>query len=417
MLAACEGDALYPLRRLYMPHSLGWLYTMICQFIGFPNYGDEGKVMGLAPYGENSYKASFAEMLRLTGDGFRLNGRWFRFPGSARGESVTAGGEMVVDPLYSDHMIRIFGTPRPPTDPLTDRDRNLAQGVQATFERVYHHLLNSLHQLYPVNRVAMAGGGVLNSVANGQIFQKTPFRETFIQPAAGDEGLSLGAALYVARSICHEPNRYQMSHAYLGLGYSDSQIRAALDQSRLPYRECSPHELVEIAADQLAGGGIVGWFQGRMEWGPRALGARSILAHPGLPEMKDALNARIKRRESFRPFAPAVLAERQNDVFECGEPSPFMLHVYPIKAAWRERLAAVTHVDNSGRLQTVTEAANPLYYAVIRAFERRTGIPVLLNTSFNENEPIVCTPEEAVACFERTRMDGLAIGSFWCEKG
>jgi carbamoyltransferase len=258
----------------------------------------------------------------------------------------------------------------------------------------------------------MAGGCALNSVANGKLFHQTPFRRTWIQPAAGDEGLAIGAALHTCHSTLRQPRRYQMKNSYLGLEFSDSRIESDLKQANLSYRKLEREALLDAAAEQIATGRVVGWFQGRMEWGPRALGNRSILAHPGRPDMKDVLNARIKHREWFRPFAPSILVERQSEYFEYDHPSPFMLHVYKIRPEKRAQLCAVNHVDDTGRLQTVSREENPLYYDLIRAFERRTGIPVILNTSFNENEPIVCAPEEAIDCFKRTRMDVLALGPY-----
>lgn len=262
----------------------------------------------------------------------------------------------------------------------------------------------------------MAGGCVLNSVANGKLLIETPFRETCIQPAAGDDGLSLGAALYVSNSILKEGVRWKMENAYLGDEYSDHYIRTELERYKLRYVELDRDELLDRTSDEIMNGNVIGWFQGRMEWGPRALGNRSILAHPGFPNMKEILNARIKHREAFRPFAPSVLVERQTEIFEQDHPSPFMLHVYKIRPEWRDRLSAVNHVDDTGRLQTVSRHENPLYYDLISRFGEKSGIPVILNTSFNENEPIVCQPFQAIECFMRTKMDVLVIGSFFCQK-
>jgi carbamoyltransferase len=278
------------------------------------------------------------------------------------------------------------------------------------------HLLNLLHEMVPEKRLVMAGGCVLNSVANGKLFDETPFRETCIQPAAGDDGLALGAALYVSHAILKEGKGHAAAQAYLGPEYPEAEIQAELDHKGVHYQRHESEALLAETADEIVSGNVVGWFQGRMEWGPRALGNRSILAHPGLPDMKDVLNARIKRREAFRPFAPAVRVERQAEIFEHDHPSPFMLHVYKIKPEWRERLTAVNHLDDTGRLQSVARDENPLYYDLIKSFEERTGIPVLLNTSFNENEPIVNSPAEAIDCFLRTRMDVLVIGPFICRK-
>jgi carbamoyltransferase len=416
MLARCQGDDIEVLKRVYVPHSLGSLYTMICQFIGYDGYGDEGKVMGLAPYGKDTFREQFDEMVCLEPDGFTLNPRYFMPFGSNQGLSVDESGAMTLSRHYSDAVVELFGPPRDPKAELTQRDMDLAFGVQALFERVYMHMANALHRMVPTEKIAIAGGCALNSVANGKLFDQTPFRKTCIQPAAGDEGLALGAALYVSRSILKEGKRYVMRDAYLGPEYAEAEIQAALDAAGVSYERLERQALLDQTAELMAKGDVIGWFQGRMEWGPRALGNRSILVHPGLHDMKDVLNARIKRREWYRPFAPAVLADRQSEIFEHDHPSPFMLHVYKIRPEWQERLCAVNHVDNTGRLQTVAQEENPLYYDLIRAFEARTGIPVVLNTSFNENEPVVCRPQEAIDCYLRTKMDALAIGPFLCRK-
>ncbi len=416
MLARCQGSEIDVLQRIHVPHSLGSLYTMVCQFIGYGRYGDEGKVMGLAPYGEDACDEHFDDMLRLSDDGFRLNGRWFLPFGAEQSISINQRGEMEIGRHWSDHMVAIFGAPRQPGSEIMQRDMDLAHSLQVAFERVWLHLLRRLHALAPSDRVVMAGGCALNSVANGLVTAQTPFRQTWIHPAAGDEGLSLGAALYASQQLEGPRERYVMGSAGLGPDYTQQEIRSALARRQVDAVELPEPELLQRTAAAIEAGAVVGWFQGRMEWGPRALGNRSILAHPGLPDMKQTLNDRIKRREWFRPFAPAVLAGLQSKVFENSEPSPHMLHVYRIRDEWRERLCAVTHVDQTGRLQTVLREHNPRYYDLIKAFERRSGLPVVVNTSFNENEPIVCSPEEAIDCFLRTRMDLLVIGESYCEK-
>lgn len=416
MMADCEGTDIHIRHRVYVPHSLGSLYTMICEFIGYRHYGDEGKVMGLAPLGQDAYHDLFEEMVRLTPDGIELNPKYFIPFGESQGLSIDDNGQVAVHRHYSDEMVKLFGEPREPHTEIPQRDRDLAYGLQRVFEKGYMHLLNLLHEKVPHERIALSGGCALNSVANGKLFDETPFRETCIQPAAGDEGLALGAALYVSNSVLREGNRYVMEHAYLGPEFSEAEMEAALKSAGVSYRRLDREPLLEETAREIEAGNVVGWFQGRMEWGPRALGNRSILAHPGRPDMKDILNARIKHREAFRPFAPSVLAERQADLFEHTHPSPFMLHVYKIRPEWRERLCAVNHVDDTGRLQTVARNENPLYYDLIRTFERRTGIPVILNTSFNENEPVVCEPAEAIDCYRRTRMDVIVVGPFMARK-
>ena len=417
MLSNCEGPQIKPLKRVFVPHSLGTLYTAVCQFIGYPKYGDEGKVMGLAPLGTDRYADFFENMLRPSENGFCLNPAYFLPFGANQGMEINDAGEMVVHRLYSDLFIKELGDPRQPYSEITQRDMDVAFGLQRVFEKYYLSVLNDLHRLVPTARVSMAGGCALNSVANGKALIETPFRETCIQPAAGDDGLALGAALYVSNVIRKENKRWVMTDSYLGDEYCDASIKAELDRYGVAYETLDRDKILDVTSEEIKNGNVVGWFQGRMEWGPRALGNRSILAHPGYPNMKDILNARIKHREWFRPFAPSVLVERQSELFEQDHPSPFMLHVYKIRHEWRERLSAVNHVDDTGRLQTVSRDENPLYYDLICRFESKTGIPVILNTSFNENEPIVCRPSEAIECFLRTKMDVLVIGSYYCRKG
>ncbi len=417
LLSDCEGEEIRPLKKVFVPHSLGTLYTAVCQFIGYPKYGDEGKVMGLAPLGEDVYHDFFEKILKPTNNGFELNADYFLPFGANQGMEINDAGEMIVHRLYSDLFIKELGLPREKYGEITKRDQDVAFGLQRIFEKYYMYLLNSLHKLVPTEKVSMAGGCALNSVANGKALLETPFREHCIQPAAGDDGLALGSALYVSNSILKEGKRWVMKNSYLGDEYSDSFIKTELEEYKLSYKKQEREELIDATTEEIKNGNVVGWFQGKMEWGPRALGNRSILAHPGFPNMKDILNARIKHREAFRPFAPSVLVERQAEIFEQNHPSPFMLHVYKIKPEWRKRLSAVNHVDDTGRLQTVAREENPLYYDLIKKFESKTGIPVILNTSFNENEPIVCQPHQAIECFLRTKMDVLVIGSFFCKKG
>jgi carbamoyltransferase len=412
MMARCEGNEIEVLDRVFLPHSLGSFYTMICEFIGYKKYGDEGKVMGLAPYGKPTYCKEISEIVRLKDGTFQLNLDYFKPLGSNQGMQIKEDGTVKLAPHFSNRMKKLFGDPREPHSEITQRDMDLAFAMQHTFEEVFFHLAKSLHHKVPSENLAMAGGCALNSVANGKLFDRTPFKKTWIQPAAGDEGLAIGAALHTYHSVLKQPRRYVLKNSYLGSEFSDARIESDLKKTGLRYKKLEREPLLDAVADQVASGNVVGWFQGRMEWGPRALGNRSIVAHPGLPNMKDVLNARIKQREWFRPFAPSILVERQAEYFEHDHPSPFMLHVYKIRPEKREQLCAVNHVDDTGRLQSVSRQENPLYYDLIKAFERRTGIPVILNTSFNENEPIVCTPDEAIDCFKRTRMDVLAIGSF-----
>jgi carbamoyltransferase len=412
MMARCEGNDLEILDRVFLPHSLGSFYTMICEFIGYKKYGDEGKVMGLAPYGKETYYDQISKIIGVENGRFQLDLDYFRPLGSNQGMQVLPDGTVTLARHFSNRMEKLFGDPREPHNEIAQRDMDLAFAMQQRFEEVFFHLLNQLHRRVPLEDLAMAGGCALNSVANGKLFLTTPFRRTWIQPAAGDEGLAIGAALHTYYSVLQEPRRTQLKHSYLGPEFSEASIESDLKRARLKYCKLEREPLLAAVADQIAAGNVVGWFQGRMEWGPRALGNRSIVAHPGLPNMKDVLNARIKHREWFRPFAPSILAEHQHEYFEHDHPSPFMLHVYKIRPEKRKELCAVNHVDDTGRLQTVTREENSLYYDLIKAFQRKTGIPVVLNTSFNENEPIVCKPEEAIDCFKRTKMDVLAIGPF-----
>jgi carbamoyltransferase len=412
MMARCEGNQIEVLDRVFLPDSLGTFYTMICEFIGYPHYGDEGKVMGLAPYGKDTFCARLAEVIGLKNDSFNLDRSFFKPLGSNQGMQVLSDGTVRLSRHFSSRMVKAFGEPRDPRAEITQREMDLAYAMQRRFEDVLFHLLNQLHSRVACEDLAMAGGCALNSVANGKLFKHTPFRRTWIQPAAGDEGLAIGAALHTYHSVLNLPRRFAMKNSYLGPEFSEALIESALKKANLRYRKLEREPLLETVAQQIATGNIVGWFQGRMEWGPRALGNRSILAHPGLPGMKDVLNARIKQREWFRPFAPSILEERQSEFFEHDYPSPFMLHVYKIRPEKRSQLSAVNHVDDTGRLQTVSREENPLYHELICAFERKTGIPAVLNTSFNENEPIVCQPDEAIDCFKRTRMDVLAIGPY-----
>ena len=412
MMARCEGNDIEVLDRVFLPHSLGSLYTMICEFIGYSKYGDEGKVMGLAPYGKDTYCSEIERIVSPKNGGFHLDLSYFKPLGSNQGMQVLPDGTVRLARHFSDRMEKKFGKPREPRSEISQRDMDLAYGLQVRFEEIFFHLLHELHKKVAAEDLAMAGGCALNSVANGKLFDRTPFRRTYIQPAAGDEGLAIGAALHTYHSVLKRPRRHELKNAYLGPEFSEARIQSSLQNAGLHYEKFERAALVDTVAEQIALGNVVGWFQGRMEWGPRALGNRSIVAHPGLSNMKDVLNARIKHREWFRPFAPSIMADYQHQYFEHDHPSPFMLHVYKIRPEKRAALCAVNHVDDTGRLQSVTREENPLYYDLIAAFHRKTAIPVILNTSFNENEPIVCSPEEAIDCFQRTRMDVLAIGPF-----
>lgn len=411
-----QGNAMEVLGQIDYPHSAGIVYTATTQYLGFPKYGDEGKVMGLAPYGKPKYLEEFRDIIQTTAGGrFRLNLDYFRHH-SEGVEMTWDEGSPVIGQIFSDKFVETFGAARQPDEPLQQKHEDIAASLQARLEEVAFHLLKHVHEQTGTDRLCMAGGVALNSVMNGKVLLHTPFREVFVQPAAGDAGTALGVCFYIWNVLLKRPRSYVMQHAYTGPEFVNGSVDAALKQSSLSARLLSDDELVERAAEAIAGGKIVGWYQGRMEFGPRALGNRSIIVDPRRAEMKDILNARIKKREPFRPFAPAVLEEKVGDYFEQTHPSPTMLMVYQVKPQQRGVIPAVTHVDGSGRLQTVARDANPRFHALISAFERRSGVPVVLNTSFNEDEPIVCTPAEAIHCFEKTRMDALFLGNYMVER-
>jgi carbamoyltransferase len=412
-----EGTRIRVFDRTLFPHSLGVLYTAACQYIGFDGYGDEGKVMGLAPYGRDEFREWFDDIARpVAGGGFALN--LDAFVHHVRGVDYHAdeAGRPMVAPLYSDRWVKRLGPARKAGEELAQRHMDVARSLQECLERLYMHLLNDLHRRTGVDTLCLAGGVALNGVANGKALEQTPFRRIYVQPAAGDDGTAVGAAYWTLNAALGRPRAPAMDHAYTGASWSDDEVAAALSARGVPSERLEGAALYDRTAEAIAAGRVVGWFQGAMEWGPRALGNRSIVAHPGLPGMRDTLNARIKRREWFRPFAPSILEERLAEWFESDHPSPFMLMVYRTRPDRRAALCAVNHVDDTGRVQTVNRRANPRYHDLISAFERRTGLPVVLNTSFNENEPVVNTPAEAIDCYLRTRMDALTIGDRHCRR-
>jgi carbamoyltransferase len=419
------------------PHSLGIYYTAITQYLGFLNYGDEYKVMGLAALGEPEYGDEFGKIVRVaplhrndsahwlgsansTNPGFKLGLDYFIH--HKQGPAMTwREGAPVLGALYSDFLEKRIGPHRAPGASIERRHENIAASLQARLEQAMFSLLNRLYELYRLKKLCLAGGVAFNCVVNGQILERTPFEEVYIPPAAGDAGLAVGAASYVYHHVLNQPRSWVMNHAYWGPRFSQLQLRTAVERSRISDRgfrmaELPQDELVRATATRIAHGNIVGWFHGRMEFGPRALGNRSIVVDPRRPEMKEILNRRIKHRELFRPFAPSILQERIGDYFEQTYASPFMLMTYKVKSAKLREIPAPTHVDGTGRLQTVDQATHPLYWRLIKEFEKLTGVPVVLNTSFNENEPIVCAPAEAIDCFLRTRMDVLVLGSYIIEK-
>jgi carbamoyltransferase len=410
-----QGNTLDVQGHVYFPHSLGIFYQAMTQYLGFAAYGDEYKVMGLAPYGAPSFVEPLGRVLWTHGDGrFTLDLEYFRFH-RERTAFEWDGAAPAFAPVFSAALERLLGPARRADDEITQRHKDIAHSVQAVYEDAFLHLLRTLQATSGETILALGGGCAQNSVANGRITTSTPYRELYVAAAGYDAGGALGAALAVAVSG-NSRRPAPMHHAFLGPSASEARIAAVLEEtlgeltsSGCQVERLAPEAVAEAAASRIASGDVVGWFHGRMEWGPRALGARSILCDPRRADMKALLNRKIKRRESFRPFAPSVLREHVAEWFERDADVPFMSQVFPIRAEKRSIVPAVTHVDGTGRLQTVTASASPRYHALISAFHRMTGVPMVLNTSFNESEPIVCRPEEAVACFLRTNMDVLML--------
>lgn len=403
--------------RVSFPHSLGIFYQALTQYLGFPFYGDEYKVMGLAPYGAPSRFDDMRKIVRLNADGgFALDLRYFRHHREPVGFQWDGGAPEFGD-LFTPALEDLLGPRRPPEAPLEQRHRDIAHAAQAMYEEAFFHLLNALHPRFDSSNLALAGGCAMNSVANGKIRRMTPFRDLYVAAAAGDTGGAIGAALAVWHRHGGTRN-FAMEHAYWGPHYGPDAIAAAIAnrKAEIAAAGCMMETAVDEsalcarAAAAIAAGDVVGWFQGRMEWGPRALGNRSILGDPRRADMKEILNRAIKRRESFRPFAPSVLAEFAADWFQDADDVPFMSEVVSVRADKRALVPAITHVDGSARPQTVTRGANPLYHRLIETFRELTGVPMLLNTSFNENEPVVCAPAEALDCFLRTGMPMLVMG-------
>ncbi len=422
MIAKCEGKDIQVLHRTHPPHSLGIFYTALCGLIGFNKFGEEYKVMGLAAYGEPVYLEELRKLATWDPErGVRLDTDCFTSYTEIQDDATrTFGnlveGEIMMPRMWSDRIEKMFGPARQRKAPLTKRDHDMAASIQKRFEEIYMEIIRHAVERTGCRDIVLSGGCALNGVANGRVVMEGLVDRVYIHPAAGDDGTGAGAAAHVLYNKLGAARTKEVGSAYWGTGWTDEEIEPAVKASGLPFKKLSKDDLFKTTIDAFCSGKIVGWFQGREEWGPRALGNRSILCNPNWPDMKAILNARIKNREPFRPFAPAVLEERLGDIWEGSHPVPFMNIVYKTRPEWRQKLSAVNHEDNTGRVQTVRRDQNALYYDLIKAFGERTGIPVLLNTSFNENEPIVHTPEQAIACFTRTRMDCLGIGSYWYEK-
>ncbi len=406
-----EHERIELLKEIRFPHSVGLLYSTITAYLGFSVNNSEYKVMGLAPYGmmdreKNSYYHKLKQVIDIKPDGsYRLKLNFFKYH--------------YADRMPSPELCTLLGgAVRKPEDELLPRHKDIAAAVQLVLEDVLTLILREAHRVTGCDSVVLAGGVALNSVYNGKILRNTPFKKVWIQPDSGDGGTSLGAAAYIYTSILGNKRKFVLKDAYLGPEFSTKEIQTYLDTQGIQYKTFQTDtELIEKTADLLAENNVIGWFQGRMEWGPRALGARSILSNPCNPEMQAILNLKVKHREKFRPFAPVVCADDAPTYFECDMPVPeatdFMLMVYPIKKEWQSKIPAVTHVDGSGRLQTIRREQNARYYDLVKSFGKRTGIPILINTSFNiRGEPIVCTPEDAYRCMMGTGIDYLIMDNF-----
>ncbi len=412
MLGQGVDSSMHIIDSIDFPHSIGVFYSAFTQFLGFPHYGDEYKVMGLAPYGKPVFVDKLKQIVQLKNDGlFKLDLSYFKV---TNGNIISYGADHipVVNKLYSAKMVRTIGPVRNPSDPINQFHMDIAASVQRLTEEIIFHLLNGLYEKTKLDSVCIAGGVAQNSVANGKITRNTPFKNIYIPSAGHDAGIAMGAGLYVYNQLLGKKRVPAITSAYTGSIFSNENIETMLLLEGMKYVHCSDDQLFEMVADKLVNGGVIGWFNGRAEFGPRALGARSILADPRRSDAKELLNSKVKRREEFRPFAPSILKEFVSDYFEVADDVPFMEKVFPIRKEKQALIPAVTHVDGTGRLQSVDESTNPRYYRLIKRFYDKTGIPILLNTSFNENEPIVNSPKQALDCFLRTHMDMLVLENF-----
>ena len=409
MLAVGKGTHIEVLEDIDFPHSVGVFYSAMTQLLGFPYYGDEYKVMGLAPYGEPKYVDKLRDVVKLIPGGmFQLNLNYFQSPHKGY---VHYSDDFLplVKPLFNAKMEAEFGKVRAKNEELTQYHKDLAASVQHYTEEIIFHILTYLHNKTGLTKVCIAGGVAQNSVANGKITRNTPFTEVYIPSAGHDAGISMGSAYWVHHMVAAQPRSEAVFNANTGCQFSNEFIKAECERLNLTYRELPDAELYPEIVKCLIEGGVVGWFNGRAEFGPRALGGRSIIADPRRNDAKEILNLKIKRRESFRPFAPSILKEEVSKWFELDEPVPFMEKVFPIRKEKQAEIPAVTHADGSGRLQSVDASVSPRYHALISEFFKQTGVPILLNTSFNENEPIVNAPIEAINCYLRTNMDMLVM--------
>ena len=416
MLGRAKGSSLEVLESIDFPHSLGVFYSAMTQLLGFPYYGDEYKIMGLAPYGNPIYVDALRDVIQIIPDGlFKLNLSYFQSP--HKGYVHYSEEHLpLVHTLFNEKMEERFGKLRKKEEALTQYHKDLAASVQRITEEVIFHVLRYVHKQTGLDKVCIAGGVAQNSVANGKITRNTPFKEVYIPSAGHDAGISMGAAYWVHHHQAQQARSETVMQACTGSQYSNEEIIAVCKELNLNYKQVEEATIFDYVATRLAAGKVVGWFNGRAEFGPRALGGRSILADPRRDDAKELLNLKIKRRESFRPFAPSILKEQVSQWFELDEPVPFMEKVFPIRKEKQAQIPAVTHADGSGRLQTVDKTVSERYYKLIDAFYQQTQVPILLNTSFNENEPIVNAPEEAIRCYLRTDMDMLVMQNIILER-
>jgi carbamoyltransferase len=415
VIALGEGSKIKRLGEVNFPHSVGQFYTAFTQYLGFHNYGDEYKVMGLAPYGNPVYMNEMEKILKLSDNDlelFKLNLKFFTHHTRGVQTSIHENNDPTPSITFSKKFEELFGPARLPGDKLTKKHFDLASSVQKHCENTIFHILNILYPICQTDNLCIAGGVAQNSVANGKITRNTRFKNIYIPPAGHDAGTSIGSALYYFNHVLSQPRSEAMFNPYLGTSTSNEIIQELLSKRDIKFEYIEDNELCRKVAELLVDGNVVGWFQGKAEFGPRALGGRSILVDPRRHDAKDLLNTKIKRRESFRPFAPSILKEFVNDFFEVNDSVPFMEKVYPIRPDKHSLIPAVTHIDGTGRLQTVDKKHSPKYYQLINEFYKISNVPILLNTSFNENEPIVNLPEHALDCYLRTNMDVLVLENY-----
>ncbi len=399
-----KGNNIEITKEILYPDSLGLLYTAVTTYLGFKANHGEGKTMGLAGFGDpKTYIDKFREIVKVAADGsFQMDSSYFGYNKGSR--------------MYSRKFVKAFGPPKNPEEEFNQRHNDVAAALQLMVEEIILAIARTLYKETKMDKVCLAGGVALNCVTNQRILEETPFKELFVQPAAGDAGGALGAAAYIYNTILNNPRTFVMETAYTGPEFSTKEMERSLLKANLDFKEYSDEEAAKYIAQKMADNYTIGWFQGRIEYGPRALGNRSILGNPGSNEMKEILNKKIKKREPFRPFAPIVLEEKASEYFDLDCPSPFMLLAPRVKEDKKHLVPAITHVDGTARVQTVNKKSNPKIYNLVCEFEKITGIPVIINTSFNSQEPIVCTPDEAISCFLRTKMDYLVLGNYIVER-